>query len=112
MISYVAGHTHANRVRFFRGKRGHGFWQINTASHIDWPEQSRLIEIMDNDDGTLSMFGTLLDSARRWPRPRPGPASAFSPAQLAVRGAHARVQRPAGLGLEGSAGSGSKSGTP
>ena len=38
-----------------------GFWEINTASHIDFPEQSRIIEIADNQDGTLSLFGTLID---------------------------------------------------
>ena len=56
---------HARRTtsRFFGGRRGGGFWQINTASHIDWPQQSRLIEVMDNRDGTLSIFGTMLDSA-------------------------------------------------
>ncbi len=58
VVAYVAGHTHANRVTF----QG-GFWEINTASHIDWPQQSRLIEIMDNRDGTLSLFGTLVDHA-------------------------------------------------
>ncbi len=63
VIAYVAGHTHANRVDFYKGRKGRGFWQINTASHIDWPQQSRLIEVMDNRDGTLSLFGTVLDSA-------------------------------------------------
>ena len=63
MIAYVAGHTHANAVGFYGGRRGGGFWEINTASHIDWPQQSRLIEVMDNRDGTLSIFGTMLDSA-------------------------------------------------
>ena len=41
VIAYVAGHTHANRVDFYKGRKGRGFWQINTASHIDWPQQSR-----------------------------------------------------------------------
>ena len=111
VISYVAGHTHANRVRFFSGKRGHGFWQINTASHIDWPEQSRLIEIMDNDDGTLSLFGTLLDSAAPVAAPAPGPASAFTPAQLASVARTLAFNDPQDSGVEGSAGGGSKSGT-
>jgi hypothetical protein len=62
VIAYVAGHTHANRVDLFRKGRG-GFWQINTASHIDWPQQSRLVEVMDNRDGTLSLFATILDHA-------------------------------------------------
>jgi metallophosphoesterase (TIGR03767 family) len=63
VIAYVAGHTHANRVDFHGGPAGGGFWQINTASHIDWPQQSRLIEIMDNRDGTMSLFGTVVDHA-------------------------------------------------
>ena len=40
-----------------------GFWEINTASHIDFPQQSRLIELVDNNDGTLSIFTTMVDHA-------------------------------------------------
>jgi metallophosphoesterase (TIGR03767 family) len=83
VIAYVAGHTHRNTVGFNRGKRGRGFWEINTASHIDWPQQSRLIEIMDNGDGTLSLFGTVVDSAAPAAAPPAGPAAAFTPLQLA-----------------------------
>jgi hypothetical protein len=82
VITYVTGHTHANAVRFFGGKRGHGFWEINTASHIDWPQQSRLLEVMDNRNGTLSIFGTILDAAAPAAAPAPGPAGAFSTGEL------------------------------
>ena len=75
VIAYVAGHTHENRIDLFR-KGGTGFWQINTASHVDWPQQSRLIEVMDNRDGTLSLFGTLLDQAAPVAAPAPGTAAA------------------------------------
>jgi metallophosphoesterase (TIGR03767 family) len=112
VIAYVAGHTHANRIRFFGGRHGHGFWQINTASHIDWPEQSRLVEIMDNHDGTLSLFGTMLDSAAPAAAPTPGPASAFTPTQLASLARTLAFNDPQDSGLEGSAGGGSKAGTP
>ena len=97
----VRGRPHARqRGQFNKGKKGRGFWEINTASHIDWPQQSRLIEIMDNRDGTLSLFGTLLDHAARVAEPAPGPASALTrPARLAV--AHAVVQRPAARGARG-----------
>ena len=71
VIAYVAGHTHDNRVDLFR-KGSSGFWQINTASHVDWPQQSRLIEVMDNRDGTLSLFDTLLDQAAPIAAPAPG----------------------------------------
>ena len=74
VIAYVAGHTHENRVDLFRKGRS-GFWQINTASHVDWPQQSRLVEVMDNRDGTLSLFGTLLDQAAPVALPAPGTAA-------------------------------------
>jgi metallophosphoesterase (TIGR03767 family) len=111
VIAYVAGHTHANRIRFFRGRHGHGFWQINTASHIDWPEQARLVELMDNHDGTLSLFGTLIDSAAPAAAPAPGAASALTPTQLASLARTLAFNDPQDSGLEGSAGGGSKAGT-
>jgi metallophosphoesterase (TIGR03767 family) len=86
VIAFVTGHTHRNDVRFFRGTRGRGFWEINTASHIDWPQQSRLIEVMDNRDGTLSLFGTILDSAAPQLAPPPVPAIGLSLRQLASLG--------------------------
>ena len=47
--------------------------------HIDWPQQSRLIEIMDNRDGTLSIFGTMLDTAAPQAAPAPGRPRASRP---------------------------------
>ena len=66
--------------------RGAGFWEIATASHVDYPQQSRTIEIMDNRDGTLSLFGTILDSAAPAAAPAPGSALGFTSAQLASLG--------------------------
>jgi hypothetical protein len=43
---------------------------------VDWPQQSRLIEVMDNRDGTLSIFGTILDHAAPIAAPAPGTAAA------------------------------------
>jgi metallophosphoesterase (TIGR03767 family) len=67
VIAWVNGHTHTNQIwahpRKKGGKTVGGFWEINTASHIDWPQQARLIEILDNQDGTLSIFTTMLDHA-------------------------------------------------
>ena len=62
LVAYVAGHTHENDISLFKQGRT-GFWQINTASHADFPQQSREIEVMDNRDGTLSLFTTILDHA-------------------------------------------------
>jgi len=63
VVAFVNGHTHRNTVIPHPNPDGihDGFWEINTAAHIDWPEQSRLIEVFDNADGTLSIFGTMVD---------------------------------------------------
>jgi metallophosphoesterase (TIGR03767 family) len=56
VIAWVSGHSHENKII----KRD-SWWDIRTAAHIDWPPQSRLIEVVDNNDGTLSIFGTMVD---------------------------------------------------
>jgi len=63
VVAFVNGHTHRNAVipHANAAAPGTGFWEINTAAHIDWPEQSRLLEVFDNGDGTLSIFGTIVD---------------------------------------------------
>jgi 3',5'-cyclic AMP phosphodiesterase CpdA len=70
VIAWVAGHTHLHRVRAFKVENGQGsngvvsaaveckaapctgFWQIETASLIDYPQEQRLFEVLDNGDGT------------------------------------------------------------
>ena len=65
VVAWVNGHTHHNEVlphaRAATAAVGGGFWEINTAAHIDWPSQSRIIEVVDNGDATLSIFGTIID---------------------------------------------------
>jgi 3',5'-cyclic AMP phosphodiesterase CpdA len=79
MIAWVAGHTHVHRVRAFavddgvgsngeisapvsdcHGQHCGGFWQIETASLIDHPQQQRLIEVFDNGDGSGTIRGPVL----------------------------------------------------
>ena len=85
VIAYVTGHEHQHRVTpFLRPGRRSGFWQVTTASHISWPQQSRLIELMDNANGTLSIVNTVLDTAAPIAAPAPGtPGSAMSAGELA-----------------------------
>lgn len=68
VVAWVNGHSHQNRVWARPRPGGGGLWEINTAAHIDWPLQSRIIEVADNRDGTLSLFTTVVDHAgtRRW----------------------------------------------
>jgi metallophosphoesterase (TIGR03767 family) len=62
VVAWVNGHTHRNEIKAHKRADGSGgFWEINTASHIDYPQQSRLLEVTDNSDTTMSIFTTILD---------------------------------------------------
>ncbi len=64
VIAWVNGHSHRNEVTAHQRPDGSGgFWEINTAAHIDYPQQARLLEVTDNRDRTLSIFTTILDHA-------------------------------------------------
>ena len=67
VVLWVNGHTHVNGVTPYSRHPDSaipgGFWELNTASHIDWPQQARLVELVDNGDGTLSVLGTIIDHA-------------------------------------------------
>jgi metallophosphoesterase (TIGR03767 family) len=59
-VAWLNGHTHLNQILAHTSDRG-GFWEITTASCIDFPQQQQVVEIVDNRDGTLSLFTTVLD---------------------------------------------------
>lgn len=64
VIAWVNGHTHENKVEPRPNPWGTGgFWDIGTAAHIDWSCQSRLVEVVDNRDTTLSIYCTMIDHA-------------------------------------------------
>jgi metallophosphoesterase (TIGR03767 family) len=86
VVSYVAGHSHENQVQAYRSDTGGDYWEIKSPAVADWPPQHRLIEVMTNCDGTLSIFGTMLDHAARISSPGPGSAAGFSAEQLASIG--------------------------
>jgi len=86
VVSYVAGHAHENRILRFENATGSVWWEITTSALADYPQQQRLIELMDNGDGTLSIFGTLLDHASPATAPPGGDASGLDADELASIG--------------------------
>jgi metallophosphoesterase (TIGR03767 family) len=64
VILMVNGHNHKNQItahqRPWPFTMPGGFWEVTTASHIDWPVQSRLFEITCGG-GVVSVFTTLVD---------------------------------------------------
>ena len=63
VILWLAGHTHRNKVSYFGSDEFHGFWQIETSSLIDWPQQGRIVEIFEDGDGEICIGTTMFDHA-------------------------------------------------
>jgi metallophosphoesterase (TIGR03767 family) len=81
VVMYLAGHKHYDRVWPNFGKGGRGFWQVITNAMAGAPQEARMIELMDNGDGSLSIFTTMLAHAA--PAAAPAPGAALGPAELA-----------------------------
>lgn len=82
VIAWFFGHKHRHRIWPFKVEDGvgsnrpigrittpvsckvagrcTGFWQINTAALIAFPQEARLLEIFDNGDGTGTLRSTVL----------------------------------------------------
>jgi metallophosphoesterase (TIGR03767 family) len=62
VVAWLNGHTHVHSVTAITGTDGTGFWQITTASHIDWPQQARIVEFLAAEQG-IAIACTVIDSA-------------------------------------------------
>jgi hypothetical protein len=86
-IAYVPGHTHEHRLTPFTRSDGSVWWELNTSAVIDHPTQSRLVEVFDNNDGTLSIFTNVIDHASAATAPPSGtPGANFGVDELASVG--------------------------
>ena len=75
-VAFVNGHEHENDVRPQGCENSVGqnrFVEVTTAAHIDWPQQSRMIELINGSDGKLALALTILDHAGP---PNPGGGNA------------------------------------
>lgn len=72
VVLWLSGHTHEHHaIPRPQPGGGSGFWEVSTGAIADWPVQARMIELVGNGDGSLSIFGTLVDHAAP---PEPGDA--------------------------------------
>lgn len=60
VVAWLVGHRHINRIEARPGPAG-GFWEITTCSVIDWPSQTRSIEVIRHPDGSLEIACTMID---------------------------------------------------
>lgn len=65
LILWIAGHRHVNQVTPMPSADPahpeNGFWEVETTSLRDFPQQFRLFEITRNSDSTVSIFATDVD---------------------------------------------------
>jgi metallophosphoesterase (TIGR03767 family) len=64
VVLWLNGHIHTNRIqpRTDPSGKGHGgFWEVTTASLVDWPCQGRIVELYDAGDGLLAIACTMVD---------------------------------------------------
>ncbi len=81
VVAWLVGHRHLHRVTAHPHPQGtsRGFWEITTASIIDWPSQTRAVEILRHADGQIEIVCTLQDH-----QGAPGSLAALH-AELALR---------------------------
>jgi hypothetical protein len=56
LVLWLNGHIHMNQVQ----PRG-TFWEVTTASLVDWPCQARLVELIEAGGGRLAIACTMVD---------------------------------------------------
>ena len=65
LVLWLSGHVHRNTITAFPSPDpAHpelGFWEVETASLRDFPQQFRTFEIVRNSDNTVSVFATDVD---------------------------------------------------
>jgi len=67
LLMWIAGHRHVNTIKAFvtddPSKPYRGFWQVETSSLFNFPQQLRTFEINLNSDYTVSIVTTNVDPA-------------------------------------------------
>lgn len=67
LLLWIAGHRHVNTITAFKSpdpaRAELGFWQVETSSLKDFPQQFRTLELVRNSDNTISILATNVDPA-------------------------------------------------
>jgi metallophosphoesterase (TIGR03768 family) len=67
LLMWVAGHRHLNTVTALKSPDSSrpelGFWEVETSSLRDFPQQFRAFQIVRNSDSTISILATNVDPA-------------------------------------------------
>jgi metallophosphoesterase (TIGR03768 family) len=93
MTLLLAGHRHLNTVKMFQNAdQTDGFWQVETASLRDFPQQFKMLKINVNNNGTISVFANSVD-------PIIEPGSMMEKARIYAIGASQIYPEPRGMDI-------------
>ena len=87
LILWVAGHVHRNAITPQPAKSGdpqYGFWEVETPSLRDFPQQFRRFNIVRNSDNTISIFALDVDTAVAEPLAGQTPSPAWTSRSYAI----------------------------
>lgn len=79
VILHIAGHSHFHKILAIcsngesvskagetceekGGQAETGYYEIRTSGNADWPQEARILELVDNNDGTLDIYGTVFNA--------------------------------------------------
>jgi 3',5'-cyclic AMP phosphodiesterase CpdA len=71
VVATLSGHTHRNQITPRAASAG-GYWQISTASLIDYPQQARALRVLETSGGGVAIQTWMLDHVF------PGPLGSIS----------------------------------
>jgi metallophosphoesterase (TIGR03768 family) len=99
LIMWVSGHVHRNAITNqppaaptssvpspFYGDLTHAFWEVETPSLRDFPQQFRHFEIVRNSDNNISIFALDVDTAAKAPAEVGASAPAWTSRSYALAG--------------------------
>jgi len=70
VILYLVGHAHHNGIRKIDPDDERGYWELMCASTVDYPMQTRILELVYEGNGYLSVYAT--NVAQNAPKGTPG----------------------------------------
>jgi len=62
VVAELSGDTHRHSIRPRSSPAG-GYWQITTASLADWPQQGRMLRLVEGPDGSRALETWVVDHA-------------------------------------------------
>lgn len=64
VVFSMVGHTHEHRIRAVTPTTGHAYWEVMTSAIADFPNEFRVVEIFDQDNGWIMLRATCVDYAQ------------------------------------------------